>query len=109
MRQIDVFYNDTRAGVLIEETPGKGYSFKYKKEYLLSGLPPISVTFPKIEDVFVSEYLFSFFANIIPEGTNRKVICRILKIDENDLFSILMAMANKDFIGAVNLRKSSYD
>lgn len=39
-----------------------------------------------------------------PEGSNRKIICRSLRIDENDYFGLLAAMAGKDFIGAVNVK-----
>jgi len=44
-----------------------------------------------------------------PEGANRRVICRSLRIDENDFFGLLEAMADKDFIGAVNIRRISND
>ena len=49
--------------------------------------------------------MFPFFTNMIPEGANRKVICRSLRIDEKDFFGILTAMADKDFIGAVQVKK----
>lgn len=45
---------------------------------------------------------------MIPEGTNRGVICRTLRIDHNDIFGILSAMADKEFIGAVNIRSSHH-
>lgn len=106
MRQVHVYYNDEKAGVLTEHNPGKGYTFKYSREYLHSDLPPISVTLPKREEVYESDSLFPFFSNMIPEGANRGVICRKLRIDEKDYFGILSAMANKDFIGAVNIRTS---
>ena len=50
-----------------------------------------------------------FFSNMVPEGANRRVICRSLRIDENDFFGILEAMADKDFIGAVNIRRINND
>lgn len=105
MRQLNVFVNDKKAGLLTEEVPGKGYTFSYDGNYLNSDSPAVSVTLPKRKEPYKSEYLFPFFANIIPEGANRRVICRALRIDEKDLFGILMAMADKDFIGAVELKK----
>lgn len=105
MRQLDVYYNDIKAGILTEINPGIGYTFKYEPEYLSSKLPPISATLPKRESAFESDSLFPFFSNIIPEGANRGVICRTLRIDEKDYFGILSAMADKDFIGAVNIRR----
>ena len=54
-------------------------------------------------------YLFPFFTNMLPEGANRRSICRSLRIDENDFFGLLIAMADKDFIGAVQVRKTTDD
>ena len=105
MRQLNVYVNNEKAGLLTEDAPGKGYTFVYDSDYLNSGGPAVSVTLPKRTEPYKSEYLFPFFANIIPEGANRRVICRALRIDENDLFGILTAMADKDFIGAVGVRK----
>ncbi|MBP3471077.1 MAG: HipA N-terminal domain-containing protein [Paraprevotella sp.] len=105
MRALNVFMNDSKAGVLTEAHPGKGYSFCYDAGYLSSELPPISVTLPKRKEIYESDYLFPFFTNMLPEGANRRVICRALKIDENDFFGLLTAMADKDFVGAVEVRR----
>ena len=109
MRELAVYYNDIEAGVLTEKYPGTGYTFQYKEDYLNSALPPISVTLPKQSTAYNSEHLFPFFSNMVPEGANRRVICSSLRIDENDFFGILEAMADKDFIGAVNVRRISHD
>ena len=45
--------------------------------------------------------------NMLPEGANRKVICRTSRIDENDFFGLLSAMAGKDFIGGVHIETVS--
>jgi serine/threonine-protein kinase HipA len=42
---------------------------------------------------------------MLPEGGNRRAICRSLRIDEQDFFGLLTAMADQDFIGAVDVRK----
>lgn len=109
MKQLEVYYNDVRAGILSEQHPGTGYSFQYDEEYLNSAMPPISVTLPKQLEVYSSENLFPFFSNMLPEGANRHVICRNLKIDEDDFFGLLEAMADRDFIGAVNVRRINND
>lgn len=106
MRRLEVYFNDMKAGVLTEQHPGTGYSFRYCEEYVNSAMPPVSAAFPKRTAPYDSEHLFPFFSNMIPEGANRRVICRSLKIDENDFFGILEAMAGKDFIGAVNIRRA---
>ena len=105
MKKLLVYFNDTKAGTLTEIDPGVGYTFKYEPEYISSGLPPVSATLPKRDDAFESDSLFPFFSNMIPEGANRGVICRTLRIDEKDFFGILSAMADKDFIGAVNIKR----
>lgn len=109
MRELAVYCNDTEAGILTEQYPGAGYSFQYKEEYLNSTMPPISTTLPKRKDAYNSDHLFPFFSNMLPEGANRRIICRTLKIDENDFFGLLEAMADKDFIGAVNVRRINHD
>ena len=103
MRQVDVYVNDRKAGVLTERLPGTGYSFKYDQDYLTSDAPSISVSLSKSNAIYESSSLFSFFANMLPEGANRRVICRAFRIDEYDLFGILAAMAGKDFIGGVHI------
>lgn len=109
MKQLAVYLNNHKAGILTEEAPGRDYSFRYEKSFLVSNQSPISVTLPKREDEFRSEHLFPFFSNMIPEGANRKVICRSHRIDEHDFFGMLAAMADKDFIGAVNIRRITDD
>lgn len=103
MRQLSVYYNNKKAGVLTERHLGSGYEFRYDPAYLLSGGKSISVTLPKNREIFKSETLFPFFTNMLPEGTNRSIICRRLRIDEKDFFGLLSAMAGKDFIGAVHV------
>lgn len=104
MRQLEVYMNNHRAGLLTENRPGKGYSFCYYPEYLATSMPPISVTLPKRVEAYKSEHLFPLFSNMLPEGANRKIICRSSRIDEKDFFGMLMAMAGRDFIGAVNVK-----
>ena len=104
MRQLGVYYNNVKAGVLTEQHPGRGYEFRYDPTYLLSGGKSISVTLPRNRQMFEAETLFPFFTNMLPEGANRSIICRRLRIDENDFFGMLSAMAGKDFIGAVHVK-----
>ena len=67
-------------------------------------MPPISVSLPKRKEAYESVRLFPLFSNMLPEGANRRIICRAFRIDEKDLFGILTAMAGKDFIGAVHVK-----
>lgn len=105
MKQLGVYYNNIKAGVLTELHPGADYVFQYDSEYLALRVPSISVSLPRRSESFKSAQLFPFFINMLPEGTNRSVICRNRRIDEKDYFGILAAMAGKDFIGAVNIKE----
>ena len=107
MRQLDVYMNKKRAGVLTELRPGKGYRFRYDEAYLASDCPSISVTFFLMIRRQPRSTLFPFFMNMLPEGTNRKVICRTSRVDESDFFGLLAAMAGKDFIGGVHIERVS--
>lgn len=104
MRQLDIMCNDQKAGILTEQFPGKGYRFEYVPEYLKGDNPHISLTLPKKEAPYSSDTLFPFFANLLPEGALRRVVCRQHHVDENDLFGILCAMDGADSVGAVNVK-----
>jgi len=107
MRRLDVYMNKQKAGVLTEQRPGEGYRFRYDEAYLASDGPSISVTLSKKQQSYESPTLFPFFMNMLPEGANRKVICRTSRVDESDLFGLLAAMAGKDFIGGVHIETIS--
>lgn len=109
MRKLNVYMNDRKAGVLTELNPGKGYVFCYDDEYLASSLPSISATLPKRRRPYESENLFPFFFTNLPEGRSRDLLCRVYKLDEEDYFGMLSTMADRDCIGAVQLRKTKND
>ena len=106
MRQLLVYNNDTFAGTLTELIRGGKCRFVYDDGYLASQLPPISFTLPKRAEPYVAERLFPFFTGMLPEGGNRRFVCRYHHLDEEDFFGLLDAMAGADFIGAVNVRKT---
>lgn len=71
MRQLEVYVNDVKAGLLTELNPGKGYTFVYTEAYAVSDMPPVSLTLPKRKEAYEAEFLFPFFTNLLPEGANR--------------------------------------
>lgn len=104
MRKAAVYRNGTLAGHLIEEDR-RHYTFRYEDSYFLdSTKPTVSLTLPKTQQEYKSEYLFPFFFNMLSEGVNRKLQCRLLKIDEEDNFGLLAATAQFDTIGAVTIK-----
>ena len=85
MRQLDVYVNDVKAGMLTELNPGKGYTFVYTEAYLDSDLPPVSLTLPKRKEA------------------------REQRIDDKDFFGMLMATVGTDMIGSVNFKEVEND
>ena len=106
MRQANIFFKDQPAGVLVQQDDGS-FSFQYHKAWVDdSAKPPISVTLPKTDEVYQSKSLFPFFYNMLPEGSNKQVVCRFNRIDKDDNFGLLLTTAAKDSIGAVTVIKT---
>ena len=42
---------------------------------------------------------------MLPEGSNKQVVCRLMKIDSDDYFGLLLNTAQNDTIGAVRVIK----
>jgi len=104
MRTLEIYRNGILAGFLIEENR-KHYIFKYDENYFRdNSKPAISLTLPKTQSEYKSEFLFPFFFNMLSEGVNRKLQSIQLKIDEEDNFGLLAATAQYDTIGAVTVK-----
>ena len=103
MRKANVYRNRELIGVL-SQLSTNDYEFRYDDRWFANGeLPAISLTMPKSQQVYKSEYLFPFFFNMLSEGVNRQLQTRHLKIDEKDYFSLLLATAKTDTIGAITI------
>ncbi|MDF2380098.1 HipA N-terminal domain-containing protein [Nostoc ellipsosporum NOK] len=103
-RIANVFYNDHLAGTLQKE--GRLYTFTYNNAYRMAGGRPISITMPLREEPYKSDILFPVFTNMLSEGANKKMQCRMLKIDENDYFSLLLATTKEDSIGPITVKET---
>jgi len=104
MRSAEIYRNGILAG-LLTQSQSRTYEFKYDSGYFTDdSKPAISLTLPKNQLVYTSEYLFPFFYNMLSEGTNRTVQLRQLKIDEKDFFGLLLATAQYDTIGAITIK-----
>lgn len=105
MRKVDVYYGDVFAGQLVELAKGS-YEFIYDDAYLAnSNLPSISVNLPKNQKAYHSDHIFPVFTNMLPEGANRRALCRMNKVDENDFFGMLEMICGMDAIGLVVLKE----
>ena len=104
MRKAEIFRSGILAGILTEENRNS-YSFRYDDVYFNdSSKYAISLTLPKTQQEYRSEYMFPFFSNMVAEGTNLAIQSRYLKIDERDILSLLAATASGDTIGAVTVK-----
>lgn len=106
MRTAKILYKDEEAGVLTQHDDGS-FTFRYHDTWMAnSNKPGISLTLPKIEQEFNSKFLFPFFYNMLPEGSNKQVVCKLNRIDQDDYFGLLMTAAKHDAIGAIRVVKT---
>jgi serine/threonine-protein kinase HipA len=104
MRKGEVRVNGIPAGVL-EETAG-GFRFQYFRDYAgQRDLPAVSLTLPKKTGPYEAPVLFPFFAGLLTEGPVMQIQCRVLRLDENDLFGRLLKTAQDDVIGNVTVHE----
>ncbi|NOU18187.1 MAG: phosphatidylinositol kinase [Bacteroidales bacterium] len=103
MRRAKIFYKDEEAGVLTQHDDGS-FTFQYNTGWIENGSKPsISLTLPKSQQEYHSKFLFPFFYNMLPEGSNKLVVCKYNRIDQNDYFGLLITTAKNDSIGAVRV------
>jgi serine/threonine-protein kinase HipA len=104
MRALEIYRNGILAGILTEENR-QCYVFRYDDNYFNdTSKPGISLTMPKTQKEYSSEFLFPLFFNMLSEGVNRKLQCTQLRIDEEDNFGLLAATAQFDTIGAITVK-----
>lgn len=99
MRTARVLNHGRLAGHL-EETDS-GFVFTYDPTYLPDG-EAISLTLPTREEPYSAPSLFPFFHGLLAEGSTREIQHRVLKIDEDDVFGLLLA-TGVDTIGSVSI------
>jgi len=105
MRKGEVRVNGIPAGVL--EEAADGFRFLYYRDYAEHlELPAVSLTLPKRADQpYESPVLFAFFTGLLTEGTAMHIQCRLLKLDETDLFGRLLKTAQDDVVGNVTVHE----
>ena len=105
MRQAEVLYKKETAGVLTQLDDGS-FIFKYNNQwYNSTDKPAISLTLLKTQQEYTSKFLFPFFYNMLPEGSNKQTVCFENRIDSKDHFGILITTARYDTIGAIQIKK----
>ena len=103
-RHAYVYQQGIFAGLLTEERDRdqKTYKFVYDPAYIQSRSPPVSLTLPIAEKCYRSPTLFSYFSGLLSQGDARKTQARVLRLDENDDFGLLVA-TGADMIGSVSV------
>ena len=105
MRRAVILYKGEEAGILSQHDNG-AFTFRYNDAWMAdSSKPGISLTLPKSQQEYHSLYLFPFFYNMLPEGSNKQVVCKLMRIDPDDYFGLLLTTAQNDTIGAVTVIK----
>ncbi|OFX56701.1 MAG: phosphatidylinositol kinase [Bacteroidetes bacterium GWA2_30_7] len=109
MRKAKILYKDEEAGVLTQHDDGS-FTFSYNDTWMAdNNKPDISLTLPKIRQEFHSKFLFPFFYNMLPEGSNKQVVCKLNRIDQTDYFGLLITTTKYDSIGAVRVIKIEWE
>lgn len=105
MRQAIVYYKGEEAGILTQHDDGS-FTWRYHDLWIAdTNKPAISLTLPKTKQEHHSAHLFPFFYHLLPEGTNKQVVCKHMRIDENDHFGLLLTIAQYDTVGAITVEK----
>ncbi len=103
MRKATIFYNDIKAGQLIETNDGD-YVFQYNTNYI-KNYPKQFITFsmPVRKEGYTDNRLFPFFEGLIPEGWLLNIATKNWKLNPNDRMGLLLACC-QNCIGAVHVQ-----
>lgn len=105
MRSARILFKNEEAGILTQNDDGS-FIFRYHEEWITNpNKQNISLNLPKTEKIFQSKNLFPFFYNMLPEGSNKQIVCQLNRIEPDDYFGLLMTTAKNDSIGAVRVIK----
>ena len=103
MKKLFAFYQQKLVGVLVKGN--NGISFTYSKSWLKdAGNFALSVNLPLQEMPF--EHAESFFANMLPEGETRFLLCKSLGVSEKNDFGLLVELGG-EIAGAITLQTHS--
>ena len=98
-RKANVYFRNRLAGRLWETT--RGYTFQYDPAYLPGG-EPVSLTLPLRAAPYETPGLPPFFEGLLPEGWYLEIASKVLKVDPEDTFGLLLATC-RYCIGAVSV------
>ena len=100
-----IVYRNSEAAGKLAITKSGFYIFKYDDAWFLDpSKRSICLSLPKSVQEYRSKSLFTFFENLLAEGENRTIQYKGLNIQAGDFFSLLLATAGSNTIGAVTTR-----
>lgn len=102
-RKVEIWLYSIPVGILSENS--EGFSFKYYDDYQGQ---PISLSMKIRAEPYLSKELHPFFKGLAPEGWLRKRYSEIQKIDDNDLFGLLIQNGN-DLLGAILFKEITHE
>jgi serine/threonine-protein kinase HipA len=106
MRQANIYYKDSLAGILTETDDGE-YVFQYDTQYVLDYPAQfISFTMPVTGKPYQANRLFPFFDGLIPEGWLLDIASKNWKLNQNDRMGLLLACC-QNCIGAVSVQPTT--
>ncbi|TYG34704.1 type II toxin-antitoxin system HipA family toxin [Lonepinella koalarum] len=100
-RTARVFLYDEQIGWLNQDD--SGFSFAYLPTY--QGIP-LSLSLPVEQKTFHAKQLFPYFASLVPEGWLKEKYSQLQRIDEQDLFGLLLNNS-KNMLGAIRLERGN--
>ncbi len=103
-RTVEVYFYDKPCGVLSENNDGL-FTFTYHNSYRGKS---ISLSMPVSQQVHTHDGLHPFFKGLAPEGWLRKRYSEIQKIDERDLFGLLIRN-NQDLLGTISFKEIKHE
>ncbi|MEQ5790615.1 HipA N-terminal domain-containing protein [Muricauda sp. NFXS6] len=102
MRKAIIFYDQVKAGELIETNDGD-YVFQYDSDYVKQYPDQfISFSMPVRKEPFRDNKLFPFFEGLIPEGWLLNIASKNWKLNKNDRMGLLLACC-QNCIGAISV------
>jgi serine/threonine-protein kinase HipA len=103
-RYLDVYFKNTKAGVLGQDTDGT-LAFVYNTNYLQSGGRAISFSMPLREEQYSDQVVRPFFSGLLPDEGARQRLARALGLSPGNAFGLLEVIGG-ECAGALSLYRS---
>lgn len=103
-RYLDVYFKNTKAGVLGQDTDGT-LAFVYDTNYLQSGASAISFSMPLREEQCSDQVVRPFFSGLLPDEGARQRLAGALGLSSGNAFGLLEVIGG-ECAGALSLYRT---